>query len=292
MVKDIRMKNKPSLNNLVLVNIVVLGCTLLIFMYSRIASTPIVQPSTTPTVPAVFSATVSQPTFCHNGPSQNYLGVVILPAQTEVNILAISDASDWFLIRGIGIDPCWIQASFLMFPSNFDFTRITTFTTTVTIANTPCFFAPAGNTLQTVIPKDWRIVVYGKSETYEDWVLVIPHSSTQFCWVQKTTISGFNDLSLPFEPADFALEPTPTATATPTTTKKPVIPTETLRPTATKDSNSPASTPIPTNTPGGPSNTPISTNTPVPSNTPIPPPTNTPLPTTTPTLCWPPGKCK
>jgi hypothetical protein len=264
-------------------------------------------PSPTPTLPEeIFKGTISQPTFCHNGPNESYLKAIPLPAGIRVDILAMnSDGGDWFMIRGLGIDPCWVEASMVNTEPNVDFQRVMILTTIITTENTPCREFPSlGRAIQTIIPKDRRIVSYGKDDTEAKWILVVPHNSTNLCWIENKYSTNFS--SLPIESADFALEPT--ATNQPIV---PVIPTKPLRSTATKDSRSPTNTPVPTNTLGGPSNTPIPTNTPggpsntpipdntevptstpVPSNTPIPP-TLTPVPPTpTPTLCWPPGHCK
>lgn len=224
----------------------------------------------TSTLPAAFKAVVFRPSFCHTGPSESYLGAITLSSGVEVDLLASnSDGGDWYLIKGINFDSCWINAEVLDIPSSILLDKILVFTTVITLENTPCHIYPSvERAVQTVIPKDRRIVVYGKSDTDATWVLVLPHDSTNLCWAQRKTLSTFSYSSLPIESANLAL---------------------TLQPTATRRSsngsdgnNNQISSPIPT-----------AANSVPPTNTPIPP---TPIPPTsvppTPTLCWPPGHCK
>jgi hypothetical protein len=260
--------------------------------------------SLTATLPPTFEATIAQPVFCHNGPNDSYKGAFIVSADTPVKVLAMTIEGDWFMIQGNGIGPCWVKSVALTLPPNIDLDRILKFITAFTLDNTPCLIYPSvGSEAQTVIPVNWRVVAYGKSNQQADWVLVVPHDSTEFCWVENAALSGFINIYLPVERVDIVFSPTPTFTLTPTDTptltgtpiptltKKPlVILTFTRTPKQDNGGGDDNPTPIsPTDTIVPP--TPIPP-TPIPP-TPIPP---TPIPPTpvppTPTLCWPPGHCK
>ena len=244
----------------------------------------------TSTFPPTFDSTIAQPSFCYSGPNESNLGAIPLSAGMDVEILAISDSEDWFMIRGVDIDPCWVEANVLYISSSFDPRRVQVFTTIITTENTACrIFPDSGRTVQTIIPIDRRIVSYGKSDPEAKWILVVPHDSTKFCWIENKSELLYPELQI--ESPDFALTPTPTPTR-PTvvvvipTTKKPTKEPNNPPPTNSGPVNTP--NPLASNTPAPPTNTPPSTDTPVP---PTPIPTDTPIPPT-PTLCWPPGKCK
>jgi len=165
----------------------------------------------TSTFPPTFDSTIAQPSFCYSGPNESNLGAIPLSAGMDVEILAISDSEDWFMIRGVDIDPCWVEANVLYISSSFDPRRVQVFTTIITTENTACrIFPDSGRTVQTIIPIDRRIVSYGKSDPEAKWILVVPHDSTKFCWIENK--SGSNFPSLLVEAADFALAPTPTST--------------------------------------------------------------------------------
>jgi hypothetical protein len=239
------------------------------------------------TLPPTFNTTVNQPSFCHNGPNLSYLGAIPLSVGTQVEILAMSDSGDWFMIRGKGIDTCWVEASVLNLTTNIPLDKLLVFTTVITTEETPCrIYTSAERPIQTFIPKSRRVVIYGKSNPTAEWLLVVPHDSTKPCWIENNYPIDLS--SLPFELPDVTLRPTETPSPTLTATLKPFFPTPTHTRRRSDDNNNNNPTPIPpTYTPGAPPTSP-------PTNTPIPPPTNTPIPppTLTPTLCWPPGHCK
>jgi hypothetical protein len=251
-------------------------------------STSTQTPSPTFTLPPTFDAAVVSTTFCYIGPTNSFVGQTPVSEGMYVEILATIDNGGWFMIRSIGanLDPCWIvENALVILDTNFDLAKVQVFTTLIMDENTECRIYPdIGRSIQTVIPADRRLVAYGRSDHTARWILVVPHDSTNFCWVENK----FNDNyeSLPIEAPDFALALTSTPTNTPTTT------------------GWPPTYPIPTRTSGsGNHNTPRPRPTIIlispptftlvpPSSTPVPPPTNTRQPTPTPTLCWPPGQCK
>jgi len=300
----------------------VLGAIVIVCIWlsiSYIPWTPTLTPTLTitftPTSFKTFDAVVSQPGFCHNGPNESYLGAKDIASGTRVEVLATnSDGKDWFMIRGVGIDPCWIRSGTLTLPPTFDLDEVLVFTTVTTTGDTLCrVFPDEERELQTIIPPFRRLVAYGKSDPSAIWVLVVPHDSTELCWIKRDALTSFQYDSLIIESAGpipnlndtfthtpMIVSTTEIAAATSTNrpTSIPVIPTKTRErggndnPTATPGSNNLATNtlvPPPTNTPvPPPTNTPV----PPPTNTPVPPPTNTPEPIATATLCWPPGKCK
>jgi serine/threonine protein kinase len=267
----------------------------------------------TPTSSTIFNASIVKTAFCHLGPNNSLVGAVPLSRDMRVEILAISDSDDWFMIRSKPdeLSPCWVEIFFLNFTDDFDPSQLLVFTTLILNQSTYCWDYPdVENHIHSIVPPYRRIVAYGKNDD-ATWILVVPHDSTTFCWIKNET--DFDYPSLLIEPPDYALAPTATTTLTPTSTQKSVTPvplTKTRRPDGGGETNQPTATAgsviiVPTNTPGGPaaSNTPLppATNTsapptntlaPSPTNTPVPPPTNTPQPTATATLCWPPGHCK
>lgn len=256
-------------------------------------------PSTlTLTLPPTYWVTLSQPGFCHNGPNRSYLHAIPLSAGTRVELLAIADSGDWFMLRGEGIDPCWVEANILNLTPNIPLNKLQVFATITTFEETSCRVYPGSEReIRTRIPKERRLVVYGKSNPNAEWILVVPHDSTIPCWIENKFSYDFPEVLY-----EAVSEPTATFTLVPTAisanTRQPVIitPTYTRRSGGGGGSNNPTATPQP----GVPSDTPVPptlppTSTPIPpTDTPIPPPTSTPIPppTPTPTLCWPPGHCK
>jgi hypothetical protein len=261
--------------------------------------TPI-YPIVIPAYPPTFTTITAQPSFCHNGPNKSYLGAIPLSAGIQIEILAIADSGDWFMIRGEGIDHCWVEASILNLSPTIPLNKLEVFTTITTFEETPCrVFPGVEREIQTRIPKERRLVVYGKSNPNAEWILVVPHDSTTPCWIENRFSNDFPNVLY-----EAALEPTAIFTLVPTVTstniRQPVIvmPTNTPRNRGGEGGNL-THTPQPgvtSNTPVPPIATlPPPTTTPIPPTyTPIMPPTSTPVPppTPTPTLCWPPGHCK
>jgi hypothetical protein len=262
--------------------------TLTLPFTETVTSTPTSTPTPTATktlhptnTPLTFKAKVSQPSYCYNGPSENYLDATIVPADTVVDVLGMnSDSKDWFMIQSV-IGRCWIRKDFLN--SHIDTNKILVLTTAFTKENCPCRIYPReGSKSETTIPSNWRIVINAKANPNGDWLLVTPHDSTKQCWVAKKMLTTFADGLLPSVLSD-VLVITPTH-----------IPTGTRRPHSGNNNQ----TPIPPTFAQPTSIQPTSiiptliVTTPVPP-TPVPP---TPVPPTpvppTPTLCWPPGHCK
>lgn len=247
----------------------------------------------TPTKQTYFGAVTKQPSFCHNGPSENYQIATELAAFTIVNPFAVNKDGDWFFINDDKETRCWVKINILSF--DFDPSLLIRLSTPEILSSTLCYTNIIDYlTIQTVIPAGWSVAAYGKSNLEADWVLVVPHDSTIQCWVASSSLGNFDPSLVPvvstLPEQLLVLELTFTATTTPSATSTtsstnintiiPGIPTYTKTPNPQPSSTSqpPPPTSILTST---------STAPPLPTQ---PPSTSTPQSTAT--LCWPPGRCK
>lgn len=182
--------------------------------------TAIIVATVPPTSPLTFTASISKSSYCYNGPSELYPVAEVVPADIKVTLLGMnSNGGDWFMVQNEDISRCWMEANALTIGDNVDLGKILLFITAITNDDTVCLVYPyPDQTVQTVIPKGWRISVYGKSDVDATWVLVVPHDSAELCWVEKKTLTGFPLTFLPIELPDSTLVPTITPTTTPTTT--------------------------------------------------------------------------
>jgi hypothetical protein len=197
--------------------IIILISLIVIFAGNQILS-PTTQPSITPTPTLLPSipVVVKQPSYCHNGPNENYPSPIIIPAGSKVGILAKnSDGEDWFLIQAPTLSRCWINSRFIN-SSGIDTKKILNIPTVSTVSDNGCYTYPDFKAeLQTVIPEGWKIVIIGKSDVQADWLLVTPHDSTEPCWIK------FNNLSITI--ADFQDIPVNSVSTAPTLTPTPLV---------------------------------------------------------------------
>src|SRR5215216_4982724 len=78
-------------------------------------------------IPLTFQTTVTQPTYCYNGPAENYPGRTIVAASIVVDVLGTTNGTmDWFMVQAPSIGRCWIQAS-MLFTQNIDAERVLKF---------------------------------------------------------------------------------------------------------------------------------------------------------------------
>jgi hypothetical protein len=276
-------KNHIDLSKSVIALLLLVGLILTLSLIKNFHQQQAGSSTPTATFPPTFQAKISQPGFCHNGPNDNYGGAFIVPADINVEVLGMTLEGDWFMIQGVDINRCWIKANALTLYSNLDLERVLKFITAFTLKNTPCLVYPnTGSGVQTIIPENWRVVAYGKSDEDADWVLIVPHDSTELCWMERTALSGFKNVYLPVVPIDKVLTPTPMPIPTSMPTNVLTL-TPTDAPTLTRE---PTSTKVPHD--NGGTNTPVLLTPPTSVPPTSVPPTSVPP---TPTLCWPPGHC-
>ena len=173
-------------------------CLVSVFFFSE--EWPLISSTATPTFPPTFQATVTQPSYCYNGPANNYLSSTIVPAGTVVDVLGTKrDVTDWFMVQGQSFGRCWMQAGVLL-TDNVNFDKILRFTTSFTALESKCFAGPGENyAIQTNIPTGWIVVIYGKNDLKADWVLITPHDSNNQCWVASSSLTPFDSLTLQVE---------------------------------------------------------------------------------------------
>jgi hypothetical protein len=175
------MKRKKNLSNAMIIMLALLAAFVILGL---LLSGRIVIHENPTESPATYQAFIKQPSYCYNGPGDNYTSLSkIIPARTVVDILGKnSDGADWFMIQAF-LDRCWIKEEFLDYNEE-NIKNILTLVTKYTTIDSLCYLGPGDNyDIKTNIPRGWRIVINGRDNLQPGWFLVTPHDSTEQCWV-------------------------------------------------------------------------------------------------------------